>query len=198
MISSRAVRQRTARSLFQESEMASVPNSGSAAPPPLWAARPSEATLGRPAGFWIRAVALLIDSLILGVVFGVLGGILVAVAPFNISIKDTDNISDAEAMAAGGFGIVAVVLLVAVAWLYEAILTSSAHSATWGKQAMGLRVLRGDGARLSFGRATARYFSKSLITPLLPLFIGYLLAAFTRRKQALHDFIADTVVVWTS
>jgi uncharacterized RDD family membrane protein YckC len=88
--------------------------------------------------------------------------------------------------------------MVVVAWLYEAILTSSASGATWGKQAMGLRVLRSDGVRLSFGRATARYFSKSLITPLLPLFIGYLLAAFTRRKQALHDFIADTVVVWTS
>ena len=177
--------------------MASVPNSGPAVPPPpVWDARPFGAMIGRPAGFWIRAVALLIDALILSVIFGVLAGILAAVSAFNI--QDFENISDAEAIAAGGFGIVLVLLMVAVAWLYEAILTSSASGATWGKQAMGLRILRGDGARLSFGRATARYFSKSLITPLLPLFIGYLLAAFTRRKQALHDFIADTVVVWTS
>ncbi|HEY4170750.1 MAG TPA: RDD family protein [Reyranella sp.] len=152
--------------------------------------------IGRPAGFWIRAVALLIDGLILGVIFGVLGGILAALTAFDI--KDFENITDAEAMAATGFGLIAVVLMIAVAWLYEAILTSSAGGATWGKQAMGLRVLKGDGTRLSFGRATARYFSKSLVTPLLPLFIGYLLAAFTRRKQALHDFMADTVVVWTS
>jgi uncharacterized RDD family membrane protein YckC len=176
--------------------MASVPNSGPAAPPPVWDARPSQATTGRPAGFWIRAVALLIDSLILGVLFAVLGGILAVV--LGVSIKDPDNLSDAEALAAGGFGLALVALMVAVAWLYEAILTSSASGATWGKQAMGLRVLRSDGVRLSFGRATARYFSKSLVTPLLPLFIGYLLAALTRRKQALHDFIADTVVVWTS
>ena len=176
--------------------MASVPNSGPAAPPPVWDARPAEAAIGRPAGFWIRAVALLIDALILGIIFGVLGGILAALTAFNI--KDFESMSDAEAMAAGGSGLILVLLMVVVAWLYEAILTSSASGATWGKQAMGLRVLRSDGVRLSFGRATARYFSKSLITPLLPLFIGYLLAAFTRRKQALHDFIADTVVVWTS
>ena len=152
--------------------------------------------VGRPAGFWIRAVALLIDGLILGVMFAVVGGIFAALVGFNIT--DAEDISDAEAIAAGGFGLILVVVMIVVAWLYEALLTSSAQGATWGKQAMGLRVLRGDGARLSFGRATARYFSKSIITPLLPLFIGYLLAAFTRRKQALHDFIADTVVVWTS
>ena len=177
--------------------MASVPNSGPAAPPPpVWDARPSGALIGRPAGFWIRAVALLIDALILSVIFGVLGGILAALTAF--SIEDLENITDAEAMAAGGFGVTLGVIMIVVAWLYEAILTSSASGATWGKQAMGLRILRSDGVRLSFGRATARYFSKSIVTPLLPLFIGYLLAAFTRRKQALHDFIADTVVVWTS
>jgi uncharacterized RDD family membrane protein YckC len=177
--------------------MASVPTSGPAAPPPpAWDRRPAEAMIGRPAGFWIRAVALLIDALILGVIFGVLGGILAALTAFNI--KDFENISDTEAMAAGGFGLLLGVTMIVAAWLYEAILTSSAHGATWGKQAMGLRVLRGDGARLSFGRATARYFSKAIVTPLLPLGIGYLMAAFTRRKQALHDFMADTVVVWTS
>jgi uncharacterized RDD family membrane protein YckC len=152
--------------------------------------------IGRPAGFWIRAVALLIDALILSVIFGVLGGLLAAMIPLNVAYSG--DITDAEAIAVSGFGLGVVVLMVAVAWLYEAILTSSASGATWGKQAMGLRVLRSDGVRLSFGRATARYFSKSLVTPLLPLFIGYLLVAFTRRKQALHDFMADTVVVWTS
>jgi uncharacterized RDD family membrane protein YckC len=177
--------------------MASVPGSGPAAPlPPAWDRGTAEAAIGQPAGFWIRVVALLIDSLILGVGFAIIGGVFAALVGFNI--KDPENISDAEAIAAGGSALILVVVLVAAAWLYEAILTSSAAGATWGKQAMGLRVLRGDGARLSFGRATARYFCKSLITPLLPLFIGYLLAAFTRRKQALHDFMADTVVVWTS
>ncbi len=177
--------------------MASVPTSGPAAPPPpVWDRRPAEAMIGRPAGFWIRAVALLIDSLIVGVFFVIVAGLFAALVGFNI--EDAENISDAEITAAGGSGFLLVVIMIVAAWLYEAILTSSAHGATWGKQAMGLRVLRADGARLSFGRATARYFSKAIVTPLLPLFIGYLRAAFTRRKQALHDFIADTVVVWTS
>jgi uncharacterized RDD family membrane protein YckC len=177
--------------------MASVPNSGSAAPPPpVWDTRPAEATIGRPAGFWIRLIALLIDGLVLSVLFAVVGGILAALVGLNI--KDLENITDAELMVAGGFGMMLGMIMIVGAWLYEAILTSSDRGATWGKQAMGLRVLRADGVRLSFGRATARYFSKSIVTPLLPLAIGYLMAAFTRRKQALHDFIADTVVVWTS
>jgi uncharacterized RDD family membrane protein YckC len=152
--------------------------------------------VGRPAGFWIRVVALVIDSLIVGVMFAILAGILAAVA--GVNIKDPDEYSNAEAAAAVGLVFLLFVVMIVAAWLYEAILTSSVHGATWGKQAMGLRVLRGDGARLSFGRATARYFCKSLITPLLPLAIGYLMAAFTRRKQALHDFMADTVVIWAS
>ena len=176
--------------------MASVPNSGSPLPPPPAYRPPSEAMVGRPAGFWIRAVALLIDGLILGVLFAILGGILAALVGFNI--KDPDNFSNAETAAAGGFILLLFVVMVVASWLYEAILTSSARGATWGKQAMGLRVLRGDGAPLSFGRATARYFSKSIVTPLLPLAIGYLMAAFTRRKQALHDFMADTIVIWAS
>ena len=76
-------------------------------------------------------------------------------------------------------------------------MTSSARGATLGKQAIGMRIVRADGARLSFGRATARYFLKTLITPLVPFGIGYLLAAFTARKRALHDLLADTLVLKT-
>ena len=72
---------------------------------------------------------------------------------------------------------------------------SSARGATVGKLALGLRVVRDDGARLSFLRATGRHFPKIIITPLIPLAIGYLMAAFTDRKRALHDIIADTLVI---
>ena len=94
------------------------------------------------------------------------------------------------------FGIaIAVLALIVVNWLYEALMTSSPRGATLGKQALGLRIVRADGARLSFGRATARHFLKVMITPLVPLAIGYLMAAFTARKRALHDVLADTLVI---
>ena len=95
--------------------------------------------------------------------------------------------------------VVALVVLVAAMivlnWLYEALMTSSPRGATLGKMALGLRIVRFDGTQLSFGRATARHFAKYMVTPMVPLAIGYAMAAFTNRKRALHDILADTLVI---
>jgi uncharacterized RDD family membrane protein YckC len=78
-------------------------------------------------------------------------------------------------------------------WLYFAYQESSPAQATIGKRALGIKVTDLEGNRISFGRATGRYFAKYLSA--ITLFIGFLLAAFTARKQALHDMIAGTLVV---
>lgn len=70
---------------------------------------------------------------------------------------------------------------------------SSAKQATLGKMALGIVVTDLEGARIGFGRATGRYFAKILSG--LILGIGFLMAAFTERKQGLHDIIAGTLVV---
>jgi uncharacterized RDD family membrane protein YckC len=70
-----------------------------------------------------------------------------------------------------------VMLLTVIAWLYEALLTSSTRGATLGKMVLGLRIVRDDGTQLSFGRATGRFFLKAIVTPAVPLGIGYLMAA---------------------
>ena len=72
---------------------------------------------------------------------------------------------------------------------------SQAHLAGAGVLLQWLRIVQADGAQRSFGRATARHFLKVLITPLVPFAIGYLMAAFTARKRALHDVLADTLVI---
>ena len=77
-------------------------------------------------------------------------------------------------------------------------MTSSPRGATLGKMALGLRIVRVDGTQLSFGRATARHFAKYMVTPMVPLAIGYIMAAFTNRKRALHDILADTLVIYSS
>jgi uncharacterized RDD family membrane protein YckC len=80
-----------------------------------------------------------------------------------------------------------------VAWLYEALMTSSAKQATLGKMVLGLKVIDQQGKRLTFLHATGRHFAKKVNA--FTLHIGYLIVAFTRRKQGLHDLIAGTYVV---
>jgi uncharacterized RDD family membrane protein YckC len=78
-------------------------------------------------------------------------------------------------------------------WLYEAFMLSSEWQATVGKRLMSIVVTGIDGNRISFARATGRHFAKILSTFILC--IGYIMAAFTAKKQALHDLLAETLVV---
>src|SRR6266480_1886396 len=79
-------------------------------------------------------------------------------------------------------------------WLYHAVLESSEWQATVGKRVLGLVVTDMAGQRVSFGRSTGRHFGK-IITNLVPVLIGYLMAGFTEKKQALHDMIAGCLVL---
>ena len=81
---------------------------------------------------------------------------------------------------------------VVVNWLYFALMESSSKGATLGKMAIGIRVTDLQGRRISFGRATGRYFAKLFSSMIFG--IGYLMAAFTQQKQALHDMVAGCLV----
>lgn len=128
------------------------------------------------APLWRRLLAFLIDGL---VVLGVQMGLLV------MSI----------ATPAGDYraGVTSLAVRAAVTWAYFAVLESSPLQATLGKLALGIRVEDRRGGTLSFGRASLRYWMKTLST--LTLMLGWLMAAFTPRHQALHDVIAGSVVV---
>jgi uncharacterized RDD family membrane protein YckC len=86
--------------------------------------------------------------------------------------------------------------MLVLSWLYDALLTSSSKQGTLGKMALRLKVTDRHGERLSFGHATGRFFAKFINQ--FTLGIGWLLAGFTARKQALHDFIAGTYVIRTN
>lgn len=176
--------------------MANVP---APPPPPNWAGQQKPApaeTLGAPAGFWIRFVAYLIDAFILGVVFILVCGVMALVAAI-LGLFD-DNSGEDLSPAAIGIIVLGLLVQIFVNWLYEALLTSGTHGATLGKRAVGVRIVREDGSTMGFGRATLRFFLKVMVTPMLPFAIGYLLAAFTSRKRALHDLMADTYVIKSS
>ena len=76
-------------------------------------------------------------------------------------------------------------------WPYGSVLES--WQATLGKMALGISVTDSEGRRLSFGRALARNVAK-LVSD-FTLAIGYVMAAFTSRKQALHDIMTGCVLI---
>jgi uncharacterized RDD family membrane protein YckC len=165
--------------------MPSVPNSGPAAPPPpVW--DESSSTVTGYGGFWIRFVAYLLDAILLNIGFW----IIAAVTGFSMIPADPAKIDPEEFIAkTGTFQLVALV----VTWLYFALMESSARGATVGKMVLGLRVVDDQGQRISFLRATGRFFAK-FISGII-LMIGYIMAAFTDRKRALHDIMASSLVV---
>ena len=92
---------------------------------------------------------------------------------------------------AAGF---AYILVLSIgAWLYCAFSESSPRQATIGKRIMGLRVMNADGSRISFGEATVRHFMKFL--SLFTAGVGFMMAGWTKRHQALHDIPCDCIVV---
>lgn len=133
------------------------------------------------AGFWKRAAAAIID----GVIMSIAGGLCAEL--FGALLAD---------IAGGGktaevFTTLLMTLLINAC--YYAWFHSTLNFATPGKMAVGIKLVRGNGDPASFLRAFARYFAMALSA--IPLGLGYIMAGFTQRKQALHDMVCDTLVV---
>jgi uncharacterized RDD family membrane protein YckC len=86
-----------------------------------------------------------------------------------------------------------LVLYLIGGWIYFALMESSEIQATLGKLAVGLIVTDLAGERITFSHATGRYFGK--VFSALTVGVGYFMAAFTDRKQALHDVMAGCHVL---
>lgn len=153
-------------------------------PPAARVAEPTDERDFAYAGFWVRFGALLLDTVVVTVAAMVLGGVLGGV------IGGLAGTADAAVALVG----LTQLVVLAGTWLYFALMESGERGATLGKRALNLRVVSAaDQERISFGRATGRYFGRWV--SMLVLYIGYLMQPFTARKQALHDMIAGTVVV---
>ncbi|MGH9728931.1 MAG: RDD family protein, partial [Candidatus Acidiferrales bacterium] len=149
------------------------------------------------AGFWLRFVAYLIDAVILCFAyFMIFCAVLLAIriaGPFpKLSWPPSPDVlvSGAVFLIIFGISVVATVII----WLYYAWMESSPSQGTLGKMAMGLIVTDMQYQPVSFARASGRFFAK-FITGLIPLWIGYIMAGFTAKKQALHDMIASCLVL---
>ena len=154
-------------------------------------------------GFWLRAVAFVIDNVILSIPTAIISIPLLGYAMFNLlpyleEYDQTEIVSSEMAAALFLFwsiGLLLQVIWMLCFWLYFALFESSAKQATWGKQIVGLRVTDGNGQRISFARASGRTFAKFI--SYIIFYIGFMMAGWTKRKRALHDIIADTLVIRT-
>src|SRR5712692_5751170 len=137
------------------------------------------------AGFWIRFLAYLIDTLISCAVSIPVGIVLGLIIFASGSDPDSTDMLAAR-LSTNGLSLVA-------GWLYFSLCESSSWQGTVGKKVLGLRVTDLNGNPISFGKATGRHFGKILSG--LILGIGFIMIAFTEQKQGLHDMLAGTLVV---
>ena len=126
-------------------------------------------------GFWIRVGANVIDGVVL------------------IIVSLLINILSQLAFSEEAAGVADAVPQILLYWVYSAVLHSSSWQATIGKKMLGMKVVDYSGERISFGRATGRYFA-GILSGLI-LGIGLMMVGWTKRKQGLHDFMANTLVV---
>jgi predicted Zn finger-like uncharacterized protein len=139
----------------------------------------------RYAGFWIRVAAAIIDSLLVGMV-----QMLVSLLFGGLTATLT-----------GGYNAEAAWMPLVMTWLFSTtvgfayyVVFTGACGQTPGKMLVRIRVVRGNGDAIGYGRALLREVPGKMLSGLL-LCIGYLMVAFDARKQGLHDKLADTCVV---
>jgi uncharacterized RDD family membrane protein YckC len=148
----------------------------------------------RYANFIVRFFAAVIDDAIVGalvvavvLLIGVLGSLFGIVA-------------GGGGTGSGGMG--AFLAMFFFAWpfagfafvFYFVKLETGPQQATIGKRVMGLKVVNPDGSRISIGQSLGRLLVKWLFSDLF-FMIGYIMAAFTEKRQALHDYAAGTLVI---
>lgn len=173
------------------------------APPAEGIPVPQRFALPKPhptyAGFWLRAVAFLIDRFILSSVFGLIASFYPTVlmifpdpntqpviAPNQLTLQGF--LLSLPHLTSGGF-----LLLFLMMWIYYAFFEASSWQATPGKRVLRLYVTDLTGRPITFWRASIRYFVRMISE--LTFLVGYIPAGFTEKKQALHDMIASCLVL---
>jgi len=134
------------------------------------------------AGFWKRVMAYLIDAFIIAFPVTMIFGTVIP------EVLVTENVEVTSVTVS-----MPQIIMLVTSWVYFAGLESSAWQATAGKKMLGMQVADTSGVRIGFSKATVRYLSKFLSS--FFLMIGFIMVAFTAKKQGLHDFIAGTMVV---
>jgi uncharacterized RDD family membrane protein YckC len=152
------------------------------------------------AGFWLRVAAALIDGIILAIPLVFVWVLMFASAmPFFIHARETEN-PGLVLTAILPRLILILFLFLLLSWIYWSAMESSTWQATLGKRAVGVYVTDLAGNRVTFGRASGRFFAGRGIGAIpsiggLYFLVSCIMAGLTEKKQALHDMIASCLVM---
>jgi len=147
------------------------------------------------AGFWKRVLALCIDGIILGPVLAVIAAMIAGPPPPEVRdyVEHPEYAPLPEPAIRYWWLIVWGYTNIIGGGIYFALMECSRFQGTVGKRIVGIKVTDLDGHRISLGRAILRYLARLL--SMGSFYVGFLIAAFTERKQALHDIITKCLVV---
>jgi uncharacterized RDD family membrane protein YckC len=139
------------------------------------------------AGFWLRAVAYLFDTVLISLVFGLIASFYPA------TFIKFPNAASTPLISLPQLTPIAFAITMTATWFYYTLFEASAWQATPGKRVLRLYVAGVNGQRVTFARAAARNLAKIISS--LTFLVGYLVAGFTEKKQALHDILASCLVL---
>ena len=140
------------------------------------------------AGFWRRVWAGLIDAGL-----EIVGALVLTGLVYLVLAAVGRSMGTAHESTAYISGLIFIPILAVGAWLYSAFSESSRHRATLGKRLLGLQVVNTSSGQLTFGQASVRHFMKFL--SLFTAGVGFMMAGWTKRRQALHDIPSDVLVI---
>ena len=136
------------------------------------------------AGFWIRFAAYIIDTILTAILCYCIQALT------GIPMERVIQVSSQTGATMTTYSVHALVVI----FLYFTISTGSKLQASPGKNIVGLKVITNDGSRITYVRSFVRTCSYAL--SYVTFLIGFVLAAFTKEKKALHDMVAQTRVVY--
>ncbi|MGG0175819.1 RDD family protein [Gottfriedia acidiceleris] len=142
----------------------------------------SESGLSKYAGFWLRFAAYLLDYIFIYIASFIIGFIIGFIIAISTGISDEDTLE-----------LILTIISLILVWLYFALMESSSLQGTLGKRLVGIKVTDIHSNRISFKRATGRFFGKFISAVII--LIGFIMAGFTKKKQSLHDMMAGCFVV---
>jgi uncharacterized RDD family membrane protein YckC len=147
---------------------------------------------------WKRVIAFGIDMLIIVVLIilliPLLNWVLQIPVEYTLTLKGGTSVKMTDYVEKNFYKLVVIYSLakLLIVMLYFVGLESSHWQGGIGKKLLGIKVGDFEGKRISLGKAVLRLFGKWISGQIL--LIGYLMAFFTKKKQALHDFLAGTFV----
>lgn len=144
-------------------------------------------------GFWRRFLASLIDGIVISLIYTPIEMVFGTI--YYGSFQAYWIFSQDNQFPYNPYTTWTNLITLVISAIYYIVMTSSNLQATIGKKILKMKVVNDQGERISKGKALVRFIGYFISA--LPLFLGYIIAAFTRKKRALHDFIAKTYVVKT-